>query len=135
MKQLNLFLIIIVLSSLSLKSQNILTIEISGISSNKGKVLLELRDGEDKFVKGLYAEIVNHKCILIVDDLKVGKYSFSYFHDENNNEKLDKNFLGMPIEGFGFSNNAKGRFGPPAFEKTVFELKKTVNQKCNSIYL
>ena len=38
------------------------------------------------------------------------------------NEKLDTNFFGIPKEQFGFSNNAKGRFGPPSFESASFEL-------------
>ena len=36
--------------------------------------------------------------------------------------KLDTNFAGMPIELYGFSNNARGRFGPPPFVKTAFTL-------------
>jgi uncharacterized protein (DUF2141 family) len=42
--------------------------------------------------------------------------------DSNKNEKLDTNFFGIPKEQFGFSNNAKGRFGPPSFESASFEL-------------
>jgi len=43
---------------------------------------------------------------------RVGKYAVSVFHDENSNGKLDTNFLGIPREGVGASNNAKGHFGP-----------------------
>jgi uncharacterized protein (DUF2141 family) len=44
-------------------------------------------------------------------------------HDENENSKMDFNFLGMPLEGYGFSNDASGTFGPPSFEDAAFRLK------------
>jgi Uncharacterized protein conserved in bacteria (DUF2141) len=40
--------------------------------------------------------------------------------DENGNGVLDKNFFGVPVEGYGFSNDARGSMGPPAFEKAAF---------------
>lgn len=120
--------------SLPMKSQNILTIEISDLNSNTGTVLLELNDGENKFIKGVTSKIINNACIITIENLKTGKYAFKFFHDENNNKELDTNWIGIPKEGFGFSNNAKGKFGPPAVEKTVFELKGKVNQKCTPTY-
>ena len=43
-------------------------------------------------------------------------------HDENENNKLDTNFLGIPKESFGCSNNAKGFMGPPKWEDAKFEI-------------
>ncbi len=134
MKQVSIFLVFILLTSFSPKSQNILTIEISSLNSNKGKVLIELSDSEKNFVKGISAEIVKHTCIVTVDSLKAGKYSFKFFHDENNNNKLDTNWVGIPKEGFGFSNNARGTIGPPSFKKTIFDFKGVVSQKCTPLY-
>ena len=51
-------------------------------------------------------------------------YSFSFYHDVNSNKKLDKNFIGIPKEPYGFSNNQAGRFGPPNFEDSKIELKE-----------
>ena len=45
-----------------------------------------------------------------------GKYAFTALHDADNNERLSKNFFGIPKEGFGFSNNPRILFGPPKFE-------------------
>jgi uncharacterized protein (DUF2141 family) len=61
---------------------------------------------------------------IILKDLEAGSYSFSVIHDENNNDKLDTNFLGIPKEGFGFSNNPLVLFGPPSFSKTKVEVSK-----------
>ena len=55
-------------------------------------------------------------------ELEAGTYSIGFFIDKNDNEKLDTNFLGVPREQFGFSNDAMGRFGPPSFEAASFTL-------------
>lgn len=55
--------------------------------------------------------------------LPEGDYSVSAVYDENSNDKLDTGFLGIPKELVAFSNNVKGRFGPPKFEETSFKLE------------
>jgi len=57
--------------------------------------------------------------------LPPGVYAVSVFHDENMNQKLDKNFVGVPKEGYGDSNNPKKKMGPPSFEETKFQLSAT----------
>lgn len=56
-------------------------------------------------------------------ELEPGKYAAAIFHDRNNNGDLDKNFMGIPKEGYGFSNNARGTFGPPDFQEAVFSVE------------
>lgn len=56
-------------------------------------------------------------------NLESGSYAVALFHDKNSNEKLDTNFIGIPKEGFGFSNNPRVLTGPPSFNKASFELK------------
>ena len=55
-------------------------------------------------------------------DLPPGTYAIALIHDENSNGELDTNALGLPTEAFGFSNQARARFGPPQFERAAFEL-------------
>jgi uncharacterized protein (DUF2141 family) len=124
----------ILLFSLSVHCQNTLTIDIQLICNNKGTILLELRDENNHVVKGISGEIKNNRCIITINDLKAGKYTFKYFHDENENKKLDTNWIGIPTEGFGFSNNVWGTFGPPAVEKTIFELNGNATKKCMPKY-
>jgi uncharacterized protein (DUF2141 family) len=54
------------------------------------------------------------------EDIPPGTYAIAVIHDENMNGKLDKNWLGVPTEGYGFSNGAKAIFGPPSFEDASF---------------
>ena len=49
-------------------------------------------------------------------ELPDGTYAVGVFHDVDGNDALSKNFLGIPKEPFGFSNNVRGRFGPPSFK-------------------
>ena len=51
---------------------------------------------------------------------RMGMYGIAVFHDENKNGKMDKNFLGIPQEAYGFSNNMRVTFGPPKWEKSKF---------------
>ena len=125
------FLLVISLSSFS---QLTLTIEIGGLLNSKGQILVELCNEKEIKIKGITQPIVGGKCLIVIENIKPGRYSFKYFHDANKNEKLDINWIGKPTEGFGFSNNAKGTFGPPSFEKTIFEIKENTILKCTPIY-
>lgn len=53
---------------------------------------------------------------LVFSGLPAGRYVVKSFADENGNAKLDTNLLGLPTERYGFSNNARGRMGPPTFD-------------------
>ncbi|MFZ1123454.1 MAG: DUF2141 domain-containing protein, partial [Candidatus Binataceae bacterium] len=50
-----------------------------------------------------------------------GKYALVLFHDENSNGKFDRNWLGMPKEGYAFSNNVRPVFSPPSFKAAAFD--------------
>ena len=112
-----------------------LTIEINNLNSSKGRVLLDLQDENKNSVQTVFQEIKDKHCIITIENLSPGKYAFKYFHDENSNKELDTNWMGMPKEGFGFSNNAKGKFGPPKHEKTIFNFASDTTLTCTTIYL
>jgi uncharacterized protein (DUF2141 family) len=54
------------------------------------------------------------------EDIPPGTYALAVIHDENSNGKLDTNWLGIPTEGYGFSNDAKGSLGAPSFSAASF---------------
>ena len=126
--------IILTIIPISLFSQITLTIEIDGLNNSDGQILLEFNNEKGEKIMGIKKNIIEKKCVIVINDLKPGKYAFKYFHDENKNEDLDCNWIGIPKEGFGFANNATGMFGPPSFKKTIFELKQTTTLKCTPIY-
>ncbi len=116
-------------------AQFTLSIEITHFRNDNGHVLLMLYDENQVEVKSLKAVIQQAKSIFLINDLKPAKYAFKYFHDENDNLAIETNLLGIPQEGFGFSNNAKGIFGPPAFRKWIFELAADRKIVCSPEYL
>jgi uncharacterized protein (DUF2141 family) len=57
-------------------------------------------------------------------ELPEGEYAISVFHDQNGNRQLDQNFINIPKEPFGFSNDALGMMGPPSFDEAMFQVKQ-----------
>jgi uncharacterized protein (DUF2141 family) len=115
-----------------------LTIRVTGVRNNKGRIALALFQGEagfpgdaSKAVRSQQAEIEarTQSAQFVLQGVPYGQYAVSVFHDENMNGKLDKNFVGAPKEGYGASNNPRKRMGPPPFEEAKFSL----NQPAQSI--
>lgn len=105
-----------------------LTIDVTVSKYNKGSIFLALYNSEETYMKKGYKSakvaVANNKATISIKNIEKGSYAFSMFHDVNSNGKMDKNFMGIPKEPYGFSNDKKGRFGPPDYEKVTFELKK-----------
>ncbi len=97
-----------------------LEIKIVNIKNNSGQIALRLLDGKKGIVTQQFVSINNKTSTLTIKDLSKGKYAVQIYHDENRNGKLDFNFLGIPKEGYGFSNDARGFMSEPAFEKQLF---------------
>jgi uncharacterized protein (DUF2141 family) len=106
-----------------------LEIEITGLRNDKGTIMLQLLDTVQQVVAERMETISNGKCTLIIGELKAGKYAVRYFHDENLSGKMETGRFGIPTEGYGFSNNASGMFGPLPFKKWIFEV--TADKKIN----
>lgn len=103
-----------------------LTIEITGLKSDKGAVFISLFNTEKAFlkkgIKSTKIPLQSTSCVAIFEGLPKGDYAVSLFHDENQNDKMDTKIFGIPKEPYGFSNNAKAVMGPPKFEDAKFSL-------------
>jgi uncharacterized protein (DUF2141 family) len=106
-----------------------LTVRVSGLRSNQGKVLVALFASERGFpgdaahaVHSATASVDGGAAELTFRGLARGRYAVSVLHDENASGALDTGFLGIPSEGLGASNAAQGRFGPADFEDASFAL-------------
>jgi|UPI0003FFDD6E uncharacterized protein (DUF2141 family) len=102
-------------------NQTKLTITIQNISPVQGKVYVGLYNSkadfpkEDKVFQGKVVDVTSAQ-VSCTFEVPNGNYAVSSYHDKNSNGKLDKNLMGVPTEAYGFSNNARGTFGPPSFE-------------------
>lgn len=97
---------------------------------NQGKLLVYVYNNKAGFptkpelaYKTIIIECNNTKQVKI-DRLPFGKYAIILIHDQNANEKLDRNWLGLPAEPYALSGHPKFRFGPPLFEDVKFEFKQ-----------
>jgi uncharacterized protein (DUF2141 family) len=109
-------------------AENVIHVEISGLRNDKGQMLCALFSSAvaypkkaDKAAARLTARIVQRKAVCDFTGVAPGTYAVSVVHDENANGKLDTNFIGMPREGVGASNDAKGHMGPPEFSAAAFQ--------------
>ena len=104
-----------------------ITVKVENAENNKGQLFMALYNSESTFLNQTYAgkksPIVNNGCEVIFTNIPQGVYAVSIFHDQNDNGKMDSNFMGIPKEDYGCSNNAKGFMGPPKWEDAKFELK------------
>ena len=64
----------------------------------------------------------DEQLVVSVGALPPGRYAVSAFHDANSDGILNRNLVGMPAEGRGFSRRARTRFGPPSFDDAAFEV-------------
>ncbi len=105
-----------------------LELTITDVRSDDGRVRVALYDQAERFPKGSgWSEIreveIHHGVArAIFRSLPEGTYAIAFFHDENDNGKFDQGFLGVPLEGFGFSRDAKVVLGPPKFEEAALTL-------------
>lgn len=112
---------------------NDIKVVIKNLENDKGKIHISLFDSENRFLeeslKTDRLTISNKSCEYTFKNIPPGVYAVSFYHDENDNNKMDTNFLGIPKEDYGCSNNARGTMGPPKWEDAKFELKnKTITQ-------
>jgi len=99
-----------------------LIVKITGIRNAEGNVRVAVRTGETTIAAAQIAAI-DPKTLTaeaIFENLPEGDYGIAVFHDENKNEKLDFSDYGMPLEGYGHSNNPARRQGAPDFSETKF---------------
>lgn len=108
--------------SASANSSTTLTIDVDGLRNRKGQVCLSVFAASIGFPSNT-TNAVQSQCVKITDaplkvtlrQLQPGSYAVAVLHDENNDRRANRNFLGFPKEGFGFSRNPVIRFGPPKF--------------------
>lgn len=119
------------LFSSNVQAQNTqVTVTVSGIKSGKGKIVLNVFKDSDGYEKEHpYKKLQFDKKALVNGTLVVkctleaGVYGITLLDDENSNDKMDKSFIGMPKEGFGFSNFFLEKLKKPRFEDFKVQLK------------
>lgn len=107
-----------------------LAVKVTGIKKNKGEVVCALF----KTAEGFPMELSKPQTIWLAadseevtckfTDITAGNYAVSVAHDENTNKKVDTNFVGMPTEAWGVSNNIRPLMRAPRWQEAQFSLAK-----------
>jgi uncharacterized protein (DUF2141 family) len=106
-----------------------LEVEVTGVRSTKGMVRLALYNDPGKFPKrsgsiaGGDVAAAKGSVVYVFRNLPPGRYAVAIYHDANANRRFDTNALGLPREGFGFSNDARPVLSAPGFDAAVVILK------------
>lgn len=137
----NLLLLIAVLNFSTLANQNgILTINITGISPKKGNIEIGIYNKSEDFprlkkeFKRIILPVNSSNISHTVNDIPEGYYAIALFHDENKDGKCNRNLIGIPVEGYGFSNNVLPRLKAPSFQKTRFMVEKNTSVTIKLVY-
>ncbi len=108
---------------------NEIRIIITGVKKNAGLVTVDLYpNNEETFLRGrgrltqVRFAAKSPMTKLCVSAPESGQFAMSAYHDENANQKFDKNAFGLPAEPWGLSNNPKVRLAPPPVEKALFDV-------------
>ncbi len=109
-----------------------LNVTVNNVKTIKGDLLVAVYDKEEHYntnthwvaVKKL--KVAETSIVLDFPDLPAGNYAVKLFQDENENGQIDKNFMGIPTEPYGFSNNG-GSYGPPSFDEAKVAVDETTN--------
>ena len=109
-----------------------LTITVTGLSPNEGQIIVSLFDEEKQYLKqplSTLRESIHDGDTLDVEfaNLKAGLYAVSMFYDLDNDGELDTGMFRIPKEPIGFSNNARGKFGPAKWQQTNFQIVRDLH--------
>jgi uncharacterized protein (DUF2141 family) len=101
-------------------------VTIDGLHSAQGNVFVGLYASPAKFLQGNQSDATKKvkattgPITVAFDNLKPGTYAVGAFHDENGNDHMDTNFLGLPIEGYALSNGVRVVLSKPTFQQASF---------------
>ncbi|WP_448191538.1 DUF2141 domain-containing protein [Azospirillum sp. sgz301742] len=94
-------------------------VRVQGVANDRGEVVVGICTA-DMFIGGTCAHRGTAPArpgtvLVVVAGVAPGTYAVRAYHDENGNRRIDRNFLGIPTEGYGFGNDARVTFAPPSF--------------------
>jgi uncharacterized protein (DUF2141 family) len=129
----NLFVIAVITA----KAQNKIVVNVNKFENNKGVCIVCLYDNEKAFagkgspIKCSTVSVSNKTASTTFDNVAVGTYAISVIHDANNNKKFDTNFLGIPTEGYGASQNDLPFAAAPKFKDNKFTVSNNSTTTSN----
>ncbi|WP_194852290.1 DUF2141 domain-containing protein [Nonlabens antarcticus] len=135
-----LFLLLTITAGIASTTPPKMTISVKNIKAKKGNLIIAVFNENGDFLKeGAAVKTYTVKVddlteTLIINDLPKGNYAISMYHDENSDGKCNRNFLGIPKEGYAFSNNFKPKLSAPDFEDCEFSFTSDAKMEISLIH-
>lgn len=107
-----------------------LTIKITNIEKIQGDIKIGIFNTDKNFlkegaaIKNYSIKVTSATAYLKITDLPAGDYAVSMYHDENSDNECNSNFIGIPKEAFGFSNNVRPKMSAPKYDECKFNLSE-----------
>lgn len=111
-----------------------LQVTVQNVSRKGGNILMGLYDrkayatDDNAAIKDVKVPATPGETVFVVKDIPPGTYAIKMMQDENGNGKFDQSWLGLPLEPYGFSNDARPVFSAPDFAATKFTLEPGSNK-------
>ena len=102
-------------------------VRVTNVAGGKGKVNVAVCYRERFLKQCAYSASVparEGETVVALRDIPPGTWAVLAYQDENENSQLDRNFIGIPKENYGFSRDAASRFGPPSFDDAAIEVRE-----------
>ena len=127
LRSLLIMVLCIVTSTVGAEDTLTLTVTVTGLTPNKGEAVVTLFDNKKDYLK---KPLVSNRekvgdgdvVAVVFPGLAAGTYAASVYYDLDSDGEMDTGMFRIPSEPVGFSNNARGRFGPAKWKKTQFGL-------------
>lgn len=106
-----------------------ITVDVGGFPNDQGRMACALYNGPNGFprdrskaIQRVTGKISEGRAACVFNDVPTGTYAVAFFHDRKMTGKMARNMLGIPQEGYGFSNDAKVQaMSPPSFSAAAFQ--------------
>ena len=117
----------LLLGAAAANADTTVAVQIAGISGNEGQIVVSVYDNKKDWLKRPVMqevvsgdEVAEDGTMTVELSMPTGEYAVHVYHDRDANGKMKANFIGIPREPTGVSNDAKGKMGPPKFKDAAF---------------
>ena len=132
MKHTFLTIAFLITNLISIGQSSDITLNVTNIDKIKGNISIALFDNGDEFPGhancyfGTNILVNSNELTYVFKDVPNGSYAIALYHDIDKNGELNANWIGIPKEPYGFSNDAMGKMGPPKFEDASFKVSSNM---------
>jgi len=103
-----------------------LTVDVGNVTSDKGSVVVTVYGSEKDFLGDGLATLKQPatpgRMTFLFAGLRPGDYTASVYHDKNGDDEMNTGLFGIPLEPYGFSNDARPKLAPPLYRDAVFTI-------------